>query len=107
MPQDFLAPRHHLESLVGYATPESVRRDFPDGLFYEVELSLRDHRVLCRCGEAQWSLSRQGHTFVCECTCCGSATSFGAHCFALFDVTKAEGGDIIDLVDVQIVSTES
>ena len=85
-----------------YQLPETVKRDFPQEVRYEVGLRLDGRRVFCRCGGPTWTLFRDNEEFVCECEFCGSEATFGMLCFTLFDVKKADCSDVIDIADAAV-----
>ncbi len=103
MPTRVLKPVLGIERPSNYEIPAAVRRDFPQELRYEVELRLKGRRVLCRCGEALWSMFRDNEEFVCECRRCGSEVTFGMLCFTLFDVSKLDAPNVVDVVDVAVL----
>jgi len=103
MPTLVLKPILGIESPSNYQIPAAVRRDFPQEFRYEVELRLKGRRVLCRCGEAQWDMFRDNEEFVCECSQCGSEVTFGMLCFTLFDVSKMDAPNVVDVVDVAVL----
>lgn len=91
-----------IERPSNYQLPDTVKRDFPQQIRYEVGIRLDGRRVSCRCGEREWVVFRDNEEFVCECPLCGAEVSFGMLCFALFDVSKAYTPDIIDIAEAAV-----